>query len=116
MTGHNLFDDVMKLLGYTDFEGNIQDTSGLKARALTVINRILGDIGSKTQISKLSDTLNLSKEQAEALPYGVAMLLSLSDGNGEKNRIFTAIYNSKRAVCKGAKSSVRDTLPVTYGA
>ncbi len=115
MKGHNVFDDAIRLLGYTDFEGNIQDTSGLKARAVSVINSILADICSGVKITKLSDEIPLNEEQSDALVYGAAMLLALSDGNGEKNRIFAEIYNGKRAICKSDKSTVRDTLPVAYG-
>ena len=115
MKGYNLFDDAMKLLGYTDFDGNIQDTTGLKERAIPVINRILADVGLDIEISKLSEEINTDKNQREALIYGAAMLLALTDGDGEKNRLFAEIYNGKRSMCKNTKSAVRDTLPVTYG-
>ncbi len=115
MKGHNFFDDAMRLLGYTDFEGNVQDTEGLKSRAVSVINRILADLGAGCTIKKLSDEILLNEKQTDAAIYGVAMLLALSDGNGEKNRLFAELYNGKRAVSKGGKDAVRDTLPVAYG-
>ena len=112
MTAHKIFDDAMKLLGYTDYSGEIDDSTGLKARATAVINRILSDLNIDISINKLSDKIEASKEAEDALIYGTAMLLALSDNDGGKNKLFAEIYNGKRAFVKGNKSLVGDTLPV----
>ena len=112
MTGHKIFNDAMKLLGYTDSFGEIDDSTGLKQRATAVINRILCDLGEEFSIERLTDKITLSKEKEDALIYGTAMLLALSDNDGGKNKLFAEIYNGKRSVAKGNKSSVTDTMPV----
>ena len=112
MTGHKIFDSAMKLLGYTDSFGEIDDSTGLKSRATSVINRILTDLNLGISIEKLSDNIKTSKETEDALIYGAAMLLSLSDNDGGKNKLFAEIYNGKRASVKGNKTYIADTLPV----
>ncbi len=112
MKGHKIFDEAMKLLGYTDSFGEIDDSTGLKSRATAVINRILRDLSINTSIVKLSDAIEISKEAEDALIYGTAMLLALSDNDGGKNKLFADIYNGKRAAIKGNKSLITDSLPV----
>lgn len=112
MKGYKIFDDAMKLLGYTDSFGEIDDSTGLKSRATAVINRILSDLNIDVFISKLSDEIRVAKEAEDAIIYGTAMLLALSDNDGGKNKLFADIYNGKRAAVKGSKSLITDTLPV----
>lgn len=112
MTGHKIFDNAIKLLGYTDSFGEIDDSTGLKARATAVINRILADLNINISINKLSDEILISKEAEDALIYGTAMLLALSDNDGGKNKLFAEIYNGKRSLAKGNKSFIADNLPV----
>ncbi|MBQ8202698.1 MAG: hypothetical protein IJZ75_00255 [Clostridia bacterium] len=115
MKGYDFFEESMLLLGYTDSEGKLQDTTGLKSRAVAVINRILCDLGINLSIRRLSDEIEVTQKQKDAVIYGVAMLLAFSDGDGGKNKLFADIYNSKRAAVKGGNDKIRDTLPVGYG-
>ncbi len=112
MTGHKIFDNAMKLLGYTDSFGEIDDSTGLKVRATAVINRILTDLNLNISINRLSDEIVISEEAEDAIIYGAAMLLALTDNDGGKNKLFADIYNGKRALVKGNKTSVTDVLPV----
>lgn len=116
MKAYDFFEEAMLLLGYMDFEGKIEDNSGLKARSQAAINLILKDLEIDLSIKKLTDTVTLSTKKADALTLGLAMLLALFEGDGEKNRLYCELYNAKRATCKGGKGEIRDTLPVGYGA
>lgn len=111
MTGNDIFDTAVILLGYNDSSRKFQDSSGLKERALCAINQIAGDLGVCSKVNSLFDEITLDDKQASAAPYGVAMLLSLIDGDSEKNAMFSSIYNAKRASAKNKSHSVRDILP-----
>ena len=41
------------------------------------------------------------------------MLISLIEGDSSKNRIFTALYNAKRASSLKAKAIIADVMPQT---
>ena len=57
-----------------------------------------------------------TEPQIEAVCYGTAMLLSLSEGETEQNRLFTQIYNAKRAAVLSEIQKIQDSLPtVSYG-
>ncbi|MBQ6714854.1 MAG: hypothetical protein IJN15_04810 [Clostridia bacterium] len=112
MKGSGIFDNAMKLLGYTDSSGEIQDSTGLKARATAAINRIIADLKLNIFIEKLTDEISISQSGEDALIYGTAMLLALSDNDGSKNQLFASIYNAKRSAFRGNKTFVKDNLPV----
>ncbi len=111
MTGNDIFETAVTLLGYTDFSRKFQDSSGLRERTLCAINQITGDLCGAAAIDNLFDEIPLDAASAAAAPYGVAMLLSLIDGDSEKNAMFSSIYNAKRAAAKGKITGVSDVLP-----
>ncbi len=111
MTGNDIFDIVVSLLGYTDFSRKLQDSSGLKERTLCAINQITNDLCGAKAIDNLFDEIPIDDASAAATPYGVAMLLSLIDGDSDKNAVFSSIYNAKRAAAKGKRAIVSDVLP-----
>ena len=53
-----------------------------------------------------------SRERAciDILPYGAAMFLAQSEGDGDSQRLYAALYNQKRAGAAGRPLRVRDTL------
>ena len=81
MKAYDFFEDAMKLLGYTDFEGEVQDTTGLKERAVAVINRTLGDLEQDVRIKRLSDEITLSEKAADATVYGDSPCVVTIDGS-----------------------------------
>ena len=111
MTGNDIFETAIMLLGYTDSSRKFQDSSKLKERALCAINQIARDLGVCATAESLFDEIAFNDMQSSAAPYGVAMLLSLIDGDSDKNTMFSSIYNAKRAAAKNETGSVRDVLP-----
>ena len=45
----------------------------------------------------------------DVMPYGVAMLLALSEGDGDNQLLYAGLYNRKRAAC-GAATRRRNVL------
>lgn len=110
MTGFDIYNKCMALLGYTYQEGEIITGKTLKARFPEILNQILNDL-KMDSTDDLSAEILLDSKQKDALVNGCAMLLSFSEGDVEKNRIFTAIYNAKRAAALANTGSVKDVLP-----
>lgn len=114
MTGYNIYKSAMLLLGYSVDNMTVSPTDDLLQRTLETINRISTDIKGP-QFSSLSDEINISATKYDALCYGVAMLLSLTEHNSEKNRLFTDIYNAKRASALSQISHISDSIPAVEG-
>ncbi len=114
MKGYELYNRVLNLLGYVNNDDSITSNSALYKRALYAINQILLDL-KQNEIESMNDTINIPKAHAEALIYGVTMLLALVGGDGERNRLFTNIYNSKRSAALSEVDTVLDAMPNVDG-
>lgn len=115
MTGNELYKRVLILLGYYGNETIKTDTDYLLKRVPDIMNQICLDL-KIPPLQKLSDNINANAAKTDALCYGTAMLLTLVEGDGEKNELFTKMYNAKRATALSEKEMVEDKLPnVSYG-
>ena len=115
MTGNDLYKRTLGLLGYLNSNMVSANKDNLLKRATDIINQICFDLKLKT-ISELENTIVATSERLDALCYGVAMLLAVSEGETEKNKLFAQIYNAKRAAVLCETQSVEDKLPsVSYG-
>lgn len=115
MTGTEIYKRAMLMLGYNDCDGNIAEEQAHASRAVDVINQIGLDLCCMPPITTLSDEIQVSERVEEAMPYGVGMLLALSENDGAKNTLFCELYNLKRAAARRCVHTVRDTLPVSGG-
>lgn len=114
MNGYEIYDKAALRLGYKGAGSNgILDTR-LMSRALEFINQIALDLKLKG-VEDLCEDIDCSTESAEALCCGVAMLMSLCEGDVNKNVIFTALYNAKRTAVLSKTEKIVDNLPVTEG-
>ncbi|MBQ9965316.1 MAG: hypothetical protein IJP22_01135 [Clostridia bacterium] len=113
MSGLDILNKAILLLGYNQatFSDNKSD---FNIRALDVINNICIDLGLTT-IDSLTSIITADKRKFDALTTGVAMLLSLLEGDTNKNIIFTGLYNAKRAICLKTSSVVEDVMPYDDG-
>lgn len=111
MTGYDIYESAMMLLGYVRADGSLSEDEGIKQRAVFAVNSISADIGLKTVVKNLTEELCADSRHFEVLTYGVGMLLSLSEEDREKNEIFTRIYNAKRASLKSSNGKIKDALP-----
>lgn len=115
MTGYDIIKRAMNLLGYS---GNSDDPGravGETAKGAQIINQLLLDLNYGDIVS-LSESLDISHSAEDALCYGTAMLLAITEGDAEKNRVFAEIYNAKRSAALAKTDTVKDCLPkVTVG-
>ena len=110
MSGYEVYKKELLRLGYNSSDNEVVFSDSRLLRAKELINQILSDLNIG-QINELSSPINCSKAELEAVCYGVMMLLSLSEGESEKNKLFTDIYNAKRAAVLSRVSLIEDTLP-----
>ena len=109
MKGHDVYKKVCTLLGYSDFQGDFYNR---KSQAVTgMINQIADDL-KIGDIHRLSEEINAGVKQSEALIYGTAMLLALSESDNEKANLFTNLYNAKRSAALCETTRREDVLPV----
>ena len=112
MTGNDIFKRSLNLLGYTPTEQEAVSSKALLTRMPDILNQILSDLGL-SELTDLSQNIKATPIQLDAVCCGCTMLLALSDGDNTKNRIFTEIYNAKRAAALSKTGQRQDTLPYT---
>ena len=115
MTGYDIYNKVLNLSGNINHIDDGFSEQIILERMPDIINQICFDLKIPT-IKALENEINATEAQIDALCYGAAMLLSLSGGETEKNRLFTQIYNAKRAAVLSEIQKIQDRLPtVSYG-
>lgn len=112
MSGYDIYLKALSLLGYKDKSDT--DSKSLLRRAFVAVCEICSDLSVDPPVA-VNEKIQASKKAIEAIPYGVAMLISLSEGDAVSNRFFTEVYNAKRAMVKAAVSSVADVIPTDNG-
>lgn len=111
MTGYDIYESAMMLLGYVRADGSLSEDDGIKQRAIFAINSIAADLGLEAVSANLTEELAADNGYFEAFTYGVGMLLSLGEEDREKNEIFTRIYNAKRATLKSGRGKIKNAMP-----
>ena len=114
MNGYEIYNKASIRLGY---KGNGRDEvsdSRLTGRILEFLNQIIIDLKLEP-VNSLSENLSYSNDVLETICCGVAMMMSLSEGDTNKNVIFTALYNAKRMTALSKTDFIKDTLPVAEG-
>ncbi len=114
MNGYEIYDKAAIRLGYKGTGKNEVLDTRLVGRALEFVNQIALDL-KLGSVNDLSEDINCSACLSEALCCGTAMLMSLSEGDTNKNVIFTALYNAKRAAALSKTAFIEDTLPIAEG-
>ncbi len=119
MTGMDVFKRALRLLGYTDADGETDAVSSgeLYKRALAITDQLCGELsllesGQATTVTSLHAPLPLSDKSARhILPYGMAMFLAAGRGDGDNQRLFAALYTQKLAWLSHAGERRVDVLP-----
>lgn len=118
MTGLNLFDKAMEMLGYVNEEGLSGKDEMLK-KALTLINNVYAELyyvwnnaNEKpfTPLKTINDELDLPDIVLHDIaPYGVAMYLAQSESDADNQSLYASIYNQKKT--RVIKISSKHKLP-----
>ena len=113
-----MLEKVMQILGYSGANGEQSGKEELLNRGLMAINQIYSDlkyIGGGDDFAPLldiNDEINLPPRVLyDVMPYGVAMFLEASEGDGDNQQIFAELYNRKRISVKANGSNIIDTMP-----
>ncbi len=114
-TGQEVLNQALLLLDYTGRYAGGQ--AAMARRGLAAVNQAYCDLwhiegrGAFVPLRTLDGVLELSERAcADILPYGAAMFLAQSEGDGDSQRLYAALYNQKRAGAAGRPLRVRDTL------
>ncbi|MBR7070916.1 MAG: hypothetical protein IKI29_01960 [Clostridia bacterium] len=117
MTGNEILNRALLLLGYSDSQGNISAEQRIKSRALSVLNAVYADLfytvheDGFVPLVSLSDPIQLPEKMLfDIMPYGVASFLAMSESDGDNQQVFTVLYNQKRAGIN-QKTMISDVLP-----
>lgn len=111
MTVNNVYNSAIKLLGYNNLYLSIEDNDIFKKRAVEFVNRIGSDLFEMPPVSSFLEEFRIPSGALEALIYGLCMLISLSESDGDKNRLFTELYNLKRTSFKSKITKISDAFP-----
>lgn len=120
MTGMNLFDKAMEMLGYASADG-ISGKDDMLKKALTLINLVYADLWFAFEadpkkepfkpLNRIGDEIALPERILhDVAPYGLAMFLAQSESDADNQQLYAALYNRKR---KGYNrvETVIDRLP-----
>lgn len=117
MTGTQILDKAIRLLGYTDGMGIAEMNGRLKSRAVPVINAVYSDLFyllhdyGFSGVRELKDEICLpNRVLNDVMPYGVAAFLAQGESDGDQQQYFMMIYNNKR-LGVADRAEVRDVLP-----
>ena len=110
MTGYDLAKKVAALLGYTLNDDN---TSARKERILHLINQISADLNISA-IDNLTAEITADTTKIEALIYGCATMLAVSESDAGHAQIFSRLYSAKRTASLNTTTTREDVLPTSH--
>ena len=120
MTGAQILTESLKLLGYSENNGNAHLTQTVRNRALSILNLVYAELARTcevkfTALTSLSDDVNLpGRALNEIMPCGVAMYIANAEGDSSAQAFWGAEYNAKRTTLSKI-TQYKDTLPKVWG-
>lgn len=104
MKANELLNNTLKMLGYTNSDGNAELTGRTRNSAIVTVNLVYADLWKMARrepfepIKSLDDEILLpEKATDECFLYGLAMHIARSENDGDQQQFYAALYNSKRA-------------------
>ena len=117
MKAKEILNNTLKMLGYSDSDGNVELTNRIRNGAVVTINLVYGDLhravgsGEFEGIKSLDEEIKLpQKALGDVFMYGIAMHIARSENDGDQQQYYTMLYNSRRAGLTGY-GTVRNTWP-----
>ena len=120
MTGSEVLQRSLQLLGYSESNGNLHISQVVRNRALPVVNLVYAELSrncgkDNKHIESLSDEINLpDRVLNEVMPLGVAMYLANAEGDANSEAFWGREYNAKRATLSRVEK-IKDTIPNVWG-
>ena len=104
MKAKELLNNALKMLGYTNADGNAELTTRIRNSAIVTVNLVYSDLWKTASketfvpITSLDDEIKLpQKALGDVFLYGLAMHIARSENDGDQQQYYTMLYNSKRA-------------------
>ena len=117
MKANEILNNTLKMLGYSDSDGNVELTARIRNRAVVAVNLAYGDLwracntGDFKPIKSLDDEIVLPERAlGDVFMYGLAMHIARSENDGDQQQYYTMLYNAKRAGLTGY-TTVRNAIP-----
>ena len=116
MTGSEVLNKSLQLLGYSDSNGNTHLTQVIRNRAVAVVNLVYMELSrncgvENSPIKSLSEAIELpNRALNEVMPCGVAMYIANAESDFNAEAFWAREYNAKRAVLSRIEE-IKDTLP-----
>ena len=120
MTGSEILNQSLRLLGYSESNGNAHLTQTIRNRALPIVNLVYAELARNCEqkfepLESLSDKINLPDNALnEVMPCGIAMYIANAEGDGAAQSFWGAEYNAKR-VTLSRFGEIKDVLPNVWG-
>ena len=103
MTANEVLNITLKMLGYSDADGNPKLTQRIRNGAVTFVNLVYMDLwhilkeGEFKPIKSLSEELQLPEGVLyDTFTYGLAMHIAQSESDGDQQQFYVLMYNRKR--------------------
>lgn len=106
-TGEEIKNRALQLLNYTDQNGRVDSAmyADVTARSLALVNQVYAECwyileGERPfiELPTLTEPIALPPRVIEnVMPFGVAMLMAQSLGDGDNQSMMADLYNQKRA-------------------
>lgn len=104
MKARKLLNNALKMLGYTNADGNAELTAQIRNSAIVTVNLVYSDLWKTANrepfepIKSLDDEILLpQKAMDDVFLYGLAMHIARSENDGDQQQYFAALYNARRA-------------------
>lgn len=121
MKASELLNSALKMLGYTNADGNVELTGRIRNSAIVTVNLVYSDLcricntGEFEPIKSLDEEIKLpQKMMGDVFWYGLAMHIARSENDGDQQQYFAALYNAKRAGLTNYKK-VKNVIPRVEG-
>lgn len=120
MTGQEALEQALRLLHYTDQDGQPESRFREDSRhqGLAAVNQVVADLWAVEQeqpfvpLDRLDDTVALSDRACrEVLPIGVAMWIAQAEGDSAQQAVLAAAYSQKRGQCGTPSRRRQDVIP-----
>lgn len=116
MTGNEILQRALALLGYAENNGNLQLTQRILQKALPLVNLVYGDIArmcgiKKERLESLSEEIELSDKAADVFTCGVAAYIAATEGDDSAQALWSAEYQSRRTTLSRV-TEINDVLPI----
>ena len=116
MTGNDIVNRALGLLGYAENNGNLQLTQRILQKSLPLVNMVYGDIArmcgiKKQRLDNLSEQFEISDKAADVFACGVASYIANSEGDDNAQAFWAAEYQNRRPTLSRV-TEYKDILPV----